>query len=237
VQTKKENPVLTMVIPVHNEEQILEEQTLKLINYLRGVTHKFEILFIENGSTDGTMRIIYKLQRQFNFIRAIRLPKADYSTAVIEGIKAASGEFTIVLGIDFVDIDVIGRCFNALKHADIVICSKNKGLDKRSLINRLTNLTYNICVRLLFSLKYSDVEGYHGYKTEKIQGLVENVQTKAHLCNLWILLKAKKANMIVDEVPFIVYEKRRSKFMSIIRLPYLVFLTLFEFVKLKCNGY
>lgn len=228
---------LTLLIPVHNEEQIIEEQTLKLIDHIGKVTDSYEFLFVENGSIDKTMQIINKLQRKFNFIRAIRLPKADYSTAVIEGIKAARGEFTIVLGIDFADINVINRCFKALNHADVVICSKNKGLDRRSLISRLINLTYNVCARLVFGLKHSDVEGYHGYRTNKIQKLVENVHTKAHLCNLWILVKARKANLVVDEVPLIVYEKRRSKFMKITRLPYLVALTLVEFIKLKCKGY
>ncbi|MGC9094153.1 MAG: glycosyltransferase family 2 protein [Candidatus Bathyarchaeia archaeon] len=233
----EKNTVLSVIVPVHNEEQILKEQALKLIAYTRKITNKFEVVFVENGSTDRTMHVINELQRQFNFVRAIKLPKADYSTAVIEGIKMARGEFTIVLGIDFVDIDVVGRCFNALKNADIVICSKNKGIDKRSLINRLANLTYNVCVKLIFGLKYSDVEGYHGYRTEKIQSLIANVHTRAHLCNLWILVKAKKAHMTVDEIPMIVYEQRRSKFMRITRLPYLVAITLIEIVKLKCNGF
>jgi len=234
---KKEELVLTSVVPVHNEEQLLEEQTSKLVEYLLKLGKKFEILFVENGSSDATLRVINNLRKRFDFIRLVQLEKADYSTAVIEGIKAAKGKFTIVSGIDFVDLEVIGRCFKALQSSDIVICSKNKGSDRRSLISRMINLTYNTYVRMFFDLKHSDTEGYQGYGTEKIQKIIADVHTKAHLCNLWILVKAKKANLTVSEVPLIVYEKRRSKFMRITRLPYLIAITLVEFIKLKCKGY
>jgi len=230
-------PTLSLIIPVHNEEEVLEQQTQKLVEYVQSLMEKFEVLFVENGSTDQTSHIIEKLQKHFSFIRLIRLRKADYSTAVIEGVKAAEGKYSIVMGIDYVDLEVLNRCMRALKDYDIVICSKNKGLDKRPFLNRLVNQCYNLLAKLFFGLKYSDVEGYHGYDTKKIQAIIRDVKTRAHLCNLWVLLKARKIGLKVDEVPFIVYERRCSKFMGITRLPYLAAITLVEFIKLKCKGY
>lgn len=232
-----EYPTLSVIIPVHNEEEILEKQTRKLIEYVQQITKKFEVLLVENGSTDETLHMLKKLQKRFSVIRWIRLEKADYSTAVIEGVKAAKGKYSIVIGIDYVDLEVINRSLRVLRDSDIVICSKNKGLDKRPLFNRLANRCYNMLVRLFFGLKHSDTEGYHGYNTKKIQTIIADVKTKAHLCNLLVLLKAKKAGLQVDEVPLIVYERRRSKFMNITRLPYLAAISLIEFIKLKSKGY
>jgi len=232
-----ECPTLSVIIPVHNEEEILEKQTRKLIEYVQPLTEKFEVLLVENGSTDKTLHMIEKLQKRFSFIRLIKLKKADYSTAVIEGLKAAKGKYSIVMGIDYVDLEVLNRCLRALGDSDIVICSKNKGLDKRPFLNRLANRCYNALVRLFFGLKHSDIEGYHGYDTKKIQTIIADIRTRAHLCNLWVLLKAKKAGLRADEVPFVVYERRRSKFMKITRLPYLAAISLIEFIKLKCKGY
>jgi glycosyltransferase involved in cell wall biosynthesis len=228
---------LSVVIPVHNEAQILERQTMKLIAYLEHLTQRYEILLVENGSTDETPEIARKLQKHFSCIRIKRLEAPDYSTAVIEGIKAARGEYSIVTGIDYVDLEVIGRCLWALEDSDVVICSKNIGLDERPFLNRLTNRSYNALVKLFFGLRYSDVEGYHGYNTKKIQAIVADVETRVHLCNLWVLVKAKKAGLRINEVPFVVYERRRSKFMRIARLPYLAAISLVEFIKLKCKGY
>ena len=232
-----EHPTLSIIIPVHNEEKILEEQTLELIKYTKQLVDKFEVLFVENGSVDETLQTIKKLQRHFSFVRLLILGKADYSTAVIEGIKKAKGKYSIIIGIDFVDIGVLNRCLHALKGSDIVICSKNIGLDKRPFLNRLANRCYNTLVRILFGLRYSDVEGYHGYNTKKIQSLVADVKTKVHLGNLWVLVKAKKAGLQVNEVPFIVYERRKSNFMKFTHLPYLAAISLIEFVKLKCKRY
>jgi len=230
-------PTLSVIIPVHNEEEVLEQQTQKLIRYIRDITEKFEVLFVENGSTDKTLGIIEKLHKRFSFIRLIRLKKADYSTAVIEGVKAAEGKYSIVMGIDYVDLEVLNRCLYSLKDHDIVICSKNRGADKRPFMSRLANQCYNKLAKLFFGLKYSDIEGYHGYNTRKIQKIIDDVKTKAHLCNLWVLLKARKVGLKVDEVPFIVYEKRQSKFMKFTRLPYLAAISLIEFIKLKGKGY
>jgi len=229
--------MLSLIVPVHNEEKILEKQARKLIEYTQQLTGKFEILFVENGSMDETLQIVEKLQKRFGFIRLIRLGKADYSTAVIEGVKAARGKYAIVVGIDYVDLEVLNRCLGALESSDIVICSKNKGLDKRPFLNRLSNRCYNAFVRLFFGLKHSDIEGYQGYNTKKIQTIIADVKTKAHLCNLWVLVRAKRAGLQVDEVPLVVYEWRSSKFMKFRRLPYLAAISLIEFVKLKCKGY
>jgi glycosyltransferase involved in cell wall biosynthesis len=232
-----EYPTLSLIIPVHNEEEILEKQTRKLIEYTQQLTGKFEILFVENGSVDETLHIIEKFQECFSFIRSIRLGKADYSTAVIEGVKAAKGRYSIVVGIDYVDLGVLNRCLRALEDSDIVICSKNKGLDKRPFLNRLSNRCYNALVKLFFGLKHSDIEGYHGYNTKKIQNIIADVKTKAHLCNLWVLVKAKRAGLQVNEVPLVVYEQRSSKFMKFTNLPYLAAISLIEFIKLKCKRY
>jgi len=229
--------MLSVIIPVHNEEEILEQQTRKLIRYAKRLTKEFEVLFVENGSVDKTPHIIEKLQKHFHSVRLIRLEKADYSNAVIEGAKAAKDTYSIVMGIDYVDLTVLDRCLRALKDSDLVICSKNIGVDKRPFTSRLANKCYNALVKLFFGLKYSDVEGYYGYNTRKIQAIIGDVKTKAHLCNLWMLLKAKKAGLRIDEVPLIVYERRKSKFMKITHLPYLATISLLEFIKLKCKGY
>jgi len=229
--------MLSVIIPVHNEEEILEQQTRKLIKYAKRLAGEFEVLLVENGSVDGTLHVIEKLQKDFRLIRLIRLERADYSTAVIEGAKAAKGTYSIVMGIDYVDLTVLDRCLRALENSDLVICSKNIGIDKRPFMSRLANRCYNTLVKLFFGLKYSDVEGYYGYNTRKIQAIIGDVKTKAHLCNLWMLLKAKKAGLRIDEVPLIVYERRKSKFMKITHLPYLATISLLEFIKLKCKGY
>lgn len=237
VFAQDEHPILSVVIPVHNEEEILEEQTEKLVEYTQHLTAEAEILFVENGSTDKTLCVIKELQKEYDCIRLKKLKKADYSTAVIEGVKAAKGKYSIIMGIDYVDLEVLGRCLHALKNSDIVICSKNRGVDGRPIISRLTNKCYNILVRLFFGLKYSDIEGYHGYNNERIRPIISDIETKAHLCNLWVLVKARKAALQVEEVPLTVYERRQSKFMKLTSLPYLAAISLVECIKLKSRGY
>ena len=46
----KESPELSIVLPVSNEELVLERKTAELIKYLERTSIRFEVLFVENGS-------------------------------------------------------------------------------------------------------------------------------------------------------------------------------------------
>jgi glycosyltransferase involved in cell wall biosynthesis len=77
-----EHPQFSLILPAHNEEELLESTVRFLADGMdqRGVT--YEIVIVENGSVDQTLQIARDLASQFAAIRTLTRPVGDYGAAL-----------------------------------------------------------------------------------------------------------------------------------------------------------
>jgi glycosyltransferase involved in cell wall biosynthesis len=97
------NPKISVVVPVYNEVESLPE----LVSQLKKVLEdqgRWEILFIDDGSTDGSSEYLKKLAQNEDSIKLIRLHR-NYgkSAALAEGFKYAEGDYVVTLDADLQD--------------------------------------------------------------------------------------------------------------------------------------
>ncbi|MBI5642826.1 MAG: glycosyltransferase family 2 protein [Deltaproteobacteria bacterium] len=111
----------SVIIPVYNMERFIKEAILSALTQ-RGISlDSLEIIAINDGSKDGSKRVIEELAREFCNIRMIDLKEnSGVLTAVIEGLKAAKGDYICLLDADDLWMpgklsEVIG-CFEAGYH-------------------------------------------------------------------------------------------------------------------------
>jgi glycosyltransferase involved in cell wall biosynthesis len=57
----EQHPTVSVVVPVHNEEKILVDQVEAMLDGMRSTAHLFELLLVENGSTDQTALLCHSL--------------------------------------------------------------------------------------------------------------------------------------------------------------------------------
>ncbi len=97
-----EIPYISVVIPVYNEEANLEELGRRLINTLEALSRPFEIIFVDDGSNDGSWDILTRLNRQHpGCVRAIQFHRNfGQHQAVFAGLAAARGEIMVTLDAD-----------------------------------------------------------------------------------------------------------------------------------------
>src|SRR6266540_1334907 len=87
---------VSIVIPVHNEEDILRRTVEHIIAGLQVLgIGSFEIVLSENGSADATRRIADELARESPQVRVIALDRPDYGAALKAGFLAARGRFIV----------------------------------------------------------------------------------------------------------------------------------------------
>lgn len=87
-----QNPYLSVIVPVYNEEGFLKELTRQITDALEQI-HNFEIIFIDDGSTDGSYQVLRSLQKEDSRIRVIKLRKNFGQTAAMSaGFDYARGE-------------------------------------------------------------------------------------------------------------------------------------------------
>jgi dolichol-phosphate mannosyltransferase len=115
-----------VVIPIHNESAILASHVDSMLAQLRPLAASFEIVLVENGSTDDTARVARALAERFPEIRVVSLSAANYGAALRAGMDAAAGAVIVNFDIDYWDIPFLRDAWMLVQHRfDIVIGSKN----------------------------------------------------------------------------------------------------------------
>src|SRR5262249_9068912 len=92
---------LTLVAPAYNERECIEEFVLEAITVLQGLGRPFEIICVDDGSTDGTAEVLSSLKRVCARLRVIRLDRNHGQWAALHGgIQASRGRVIALIDAD-----------------------------------------------------------------------------------------------------------------------------------------
>lgn len=95
---------LSIVIPLLNEEESLQELHGWIVSVMQSNRFLYEILFIDDGSTDGSWQVVRALAESDPNVRGIRfLKNYGKSQALHAGFKAAAGDIVITMDADLQD--------------------------------------------------------------------------------------------------------------------------------------
>lgn len=115
---------LSLVVAVCNEEELLEEFVTKARQSLAKVAHEFEIILVDDGSSDDSRKIEDDLEKKFSDIKIIKLDKNyGLGTAYAIGFKAAEKDIIFNNTVDtFFNMDELPKILPYLKQADALSC-------------------------------------------------------------------------------------------------------------------
>src|SRR5258708_12661922 len=86
-------PRISIVIPVYNEEGILHAAVVDLRERLSPLSWSYEVILAENGSRDRTVAIAEELSAKYPEVRTLSVGEPNYGKAMKTGILASRGEF------------------------------------------------------------------------------------------------------------------------------------------------
>ena len=115
-------PALSVVIPAYNEEANVGPCHAELAGVLGGLGRPFEIVFVDDGSTDGTFAALRAIIAADPRVRALRFrANAGQTAALAAGFAAARGDVVVTMDADLQnDPADIPRLLAALESADLV---------------------------------------------------------------------------------------------------------------------
>lgn len=149
--------LISVLIPVYNEEEIISQNSKKLVDFLRESGLEFEILIVSNGSTDATEILGRSLEAEYPEIRFFSLPEKGVGRAFSLGVKSASGDYVISVDMDLsIDLDFIKSAAVLLNKNDIVVGSKKMGSQDRPFWRKAGSTAFILTARLLLGLSFED---------------------------------------------------------------------------------
>ncbi len=117
-----ETPHLSLVIPAYNEQENIPVLLQRVGDSLAQIGKPFEVLIVDDGSTDSTAKLLEDGQRQFPWLRVLRMQKNGGQSAAFEaGFAAARGEIIATIDADLQnDPEEIPRLLPMLDGYDMV---------------------------------------------------------------------------------------------------------------------
>jgi dolichol-phosphate mannosyltransferase len=97
-------PVLSVVVPCFNEEEIICDTNRRLQAVLDQAPVEFEIIYVDDGSTDSTPELLRQLQESDERVRIVRFSRNfGHQMAITAGIEHGSGDAVVVIDADLQD--------------------------------------------------------------------------------------------------------------------------------------
>src|SRR5215204_6657000 len=148
------NPFLSIVIPAHNEEKRLPDTLEQIFSFLGKQSFTAEVIVVENGSSDKTLKVAKNFLGQHSNLRVIQNNLRGKGLAIQRGIQEAAGEYLFMCDADLsMPIAEIGKFFPPqLQNVDIAIASREAPGAVRynePYYRHFTGRVFNTLIRLL----------------------------------------------------------------------------------------
>lgn len=209
-----DTPEVSIVIPVHNEAEILESAVTELVTRIaeRHPIETYEILLAENGSVDETPAIADHLAQRTAPVRALHFAAPNYGAALRQGILSARGDYVVCEEIDLCDVSFHNRALTLLRadQADLVVGSKAMpgASDNRPLLRRVATRAINGLLRLSLGFGGTDTHGLKALRREAITPTVSRCVVDKDLFASEMVIRAERDGLRVVEIPVTIDEKR-----------------------------
>ncbi len=214
-------PLISIVLPVYNEEKLLGRSVSALVDRLAAtVNDEFEILLVENGSTDQTPQIAGALAEQYPPVRLEHLPRPSYGQALRHGISCARGRDVFIFYVDFWNVAFLERAVGYLTYYEMVVGSKvvRGARDLRPWYRRIITRGYNLVLRVFFGYPGTDAHGIKAFRRDSIQPVVDQCVTEGEAFDTELVMRSLRAGLRYRELPVEVREWRPTRYPMLTRI-------------------
>jgi len=193
-------PELSIFFPFWNEGKNVEKVVSKAIPIAQKIADKWEIIMVDDGSSDNTAEIAKKLEAKHLNLRLVsHQPNRGYGAALKEGFESARYKYIVFNdGDGQFDFSEVANFLEPIKRADIVIGHRKKRVDN-SFRHLLMNLL-KIWDLVLFGFYFKDIDCGFKLFTKNALNKIMPLNSEGAMITTEILAKAKKAKLKIAQV-------------------------------------
>lgn len=210
IRSRMRNISLSVFLPCYNEEASVERTTLAALDALRAFCDDFEIIVVDDGSTDGTGQLADRLAAKYPEIRAVHNPvNRGYGGALRAGFAAARRAWVFYTdGDGQFDCREIFKLLPALNHFDLVSAYR---LDRKdSWVRRFNGWAWTHLCNIVLGLHLRDVDCAFKLIPRRLLDQIE-LRSEGALIDAELLGKAAGLGYRIGQVGVHHYPRRAGK--------------------------
>lgn len=167
-------PDISLVIPLYNEEESLRELMAWITRVMSTTSLSYEVIFVDDGSTDSSWEVVEELSAAYPVVRAIKFAR-NYgkSAALYSGFEAAEGNVVITMDADLQDSpDEIPELYRMIAEEGYDLVSGWKKHRQDPLGKRLPSKFFNATTRLVSGIRLHDMNnGLKAYRRSVVKSI------------------------------------------------------------------
>lgn len=230
-------PFLSVVIPVYNESQRLQGLD-KIISYLKKQEYKSELILVNDGSSDNTLKKIKELAKGKKFKIISYDKNRGKGFAVRTGFQNATGKYHLFMDIDLsTPIEEFEKFIPFLEKFDIVIATrKKKGAKLNTRQPKLREglgRYFTLLSQKALGLHISDFTcGFKCFSSKASEQIFSRLTINRWSFDCETMYIAKKRGLTVKEVAVTWTNNPHTR----VKFPQAIFNSLAELIKIRLNG-
>jgi len=209
--------MITIVLPVYNEELVLKQNTLKLLNFCsKNIKSPWQIVISNNSSGDKTNIIAQELSSQYHQIKYFYTNNQGKGYGVIMAWQKFPAQIYIYMDIDLsTSLEHLPELIQAIEqNYDIATGSRLiKGAQvERSLSRKIISLSLRLILKILFNLKTKDAPcGFKAANQKTIDQIIPQIQNKTWFFDTEMIILAEKKEYKIKQIPINWQEKKHPE--------------------------
>ena len=211
----------SIVVPIFNEEEIIEESVNNILSICFRTNLNFEIILSENGSHDNTKSIAEKFSNKYSEVKLISSNTPNYGEALKNGFLRASNPIIVSFDIDYYSESFLQNVLTLEKKYAALTASKRliNSNDGRRFIRRIATNTFVLILKILFKTSLSDTHGMKAIRKEILDSYIGDVISTQDIFDTELLIRIEKGGHEVKEIPAVINEIRPSVSVIYKRIP------------------
>lgn len=215
---------VSVVMPVFNEAEILATSIDDVVTGLRARGADFELIVVENGSTDHTLDLARNLAAARPEVRVETMPRADYGLALRHGLLTATGDVVVNFDCDYYDLGFLDLAVPRVADPDgpaVLVGSKRApgSDDTRAFPRRLVTAVFSTILRAGYGLEVSDTHGMKAMRRSAVLVPASACRLGADLFDTELVLRVQRSGLPIAEIPVAVEERRPARTSIVRRVP------------------
>lgn len=235
---KQSDPFLSVIIPIFNEQKRIENLS-QIISYLEKQRFSWELIIVDDGSTDSTKRKLKILKNKLKFKTIYYSPNRGKGFAIKSGMNFAKGKFRLFLDIDLsTPIDEFNNFYPFLKKFDIIIGSRKMRsshvLVRQPFLREMLGKMFTKLSQNILQMNISDFTcGFKCFSKKAADEIFPRQTTNRWGFDPEILYIGKIYKNSIKEVPVSWKDDPRTK----VKFPQAILSSLKELLKIRINYY